>query len=72
MNFNIRDAVINNFKSETIHDIIKLLNESVGQSDESVLPGLGVMFEALWKSCDNEEKLLLANTIKKNLKETIL
>ena len=67
MNFNIRDAVNNNFKSETTHDIIKLLNESVGQSDESVLPGLGVMFETLWKSCDNEEKLLLANTIKKNL-----
>ena len=68
MNSNIREAVINNFQDESITNLIKTINDSVGQNDETVLPGLGVIFEVLWKSCDNEEKLMLANAISKNIK----
>lgn len=69
MNLSIRKAVCNNLSSESTNELIKTINESVGQKDEAVLPGLGVMFEVLWTNCDNEEKLTLANTISKNMNQ---
>lgn len=67
MNFNIRNAVKENFKSASPGSLINDINESINSKEENILPGLGVMFEVLWNSCDNEEKLMLANNICKNI-----
>ena len=36
MNFNIREAVINNFQDESITNLIKTINDSVGKNDETL------------------------------------
>jgi len=62
MNISIRDHIKKNFKDSSIQDSIV---ESINSNDEVVLPGLGVLFEILWKNTDNTDNIL--NTIFNNL-----
>lgn len=67
MNLDIRRSVINKIKNDSVNDIIITINESVNTGDELVLPGLGVMLELFWNNLDNDNKLNIAETIKKNM-----
>lgn len=66
MNISIRDHIINNFKDSSMDELKSSIEQSVGEKDEVVLPGLGVLFEILWKNTENTEYIL--NTIYNNLK----
>lgn len=67
MNIDIRKSIINNFKGSRDEEIIESINESIKQGDEITLPGLGVFFELLWKSANNEEQKTIIEHIKKSL-----
>ena len=67
MNIDIRKSIINNFKGSRDEEIIESINESIKQGDEITLPGLGVFFELLWKSTNNEEQKTIIEHIKKSL-----
>ena len=54
MNTDIRKSIINNFNGCSKKDIIDSINDSINDSDEVVLPGLGVFFEILWKNSNDE------------------
>lgn len=56
MDINIRDYIVNNFKNITSDDIKKSIEESIKKGDELTLPGLGVLFEILWNTSNNDEK----------------
>lgn len=66
MNISIREHIKNNFKNTNIEELRESIEESVNSSDEVVLPGLGVLFEILWKNSDNREFIL--STIHNNIK----
>lgn len=70
MNISIRNHILNNFKDSGIEDIRTSIDESVGDKDEITLPGLGVFFEILWDSSEDNEKekiiQILYNKLKKN------
>lgn len=55
MDISIRKAVIDNLKNATT------------TKEEKVLPGLGVLFEVLWKSSDASFKETLATKVTQNL-----
>ena len=50
MNIDIRKSIINNFKGNSIDEIMISIDESIKNGDEITLPGLGVFFELLWFS----------------------
>ena len=58
MNISIREHIRKNFKDSTIDELKDSIIESINSNDEVVLPGLGVLFEILWKNYDNTEELL--------------
>lgn len=60
MNVNIREYIKNNFKDSNIDEIKESIEASIESNDEVVLPGLGVLFEILWReSEDNTHKEIL-------------
>ncbi|MCM1371006.1 MAG: small acid-soluble spore protein SspI [Clostridium sp.] len=68
MNINIRKSVIDNFKDSNESEIKESINSSINEKDEITLPGLGVFFEILWSSSDDEHKNYIINTIMNSIK----
>jgi small acid-soluble spore protein I (minor) len=61
----IREHIISNFKNSTTEEIKESIIEAINESDEITLPGLGVLFEILWKNFKDKDELVKA--IKKGL-----
>lgn len=61
----IREHIISNFKNSTTEEIKESIVEAINESDEITLPGLGVLFEILWKNFKDKDELVKA--IKKGL-----
>ena len=68
---NIREHIINNFKGDDTKALKEAINESVESKDEITLPGLGVFFELVWETSEEDLKTTLIEIIKKEIeKET--
>lgn len=67
MNIDIRKSIINNFKGNSIDEIMISIDESIKNGDEITLPGLGVFFELLWNNVDLNMKKTIVENIKKSL-----
>lgn len=66
MNLNLRQAIYERVKDksqEELHDVV----ESSIDTDERTLPGLGVLFEVIWKNSETNVQNELINTLKTNL-----
>lgn len=70
MNINIRESIRNNFINSDKKDIETSINDSIKDSEEIILPGLGVFFEIVWNNSNKELKIeilsILENTLKKH------
>lgn len=60
-NIDIRKYIIENFKDDNEEKIRDSIETTIKFKDEDALIGLGVLFELLWNSLNEEEK-------KKNIK----
>lgn len=67
MNIDIRKSIINNFKGNSLDEIMVSINESIKKGDEITLPGLGVFFEFLWSNADLDMQKTIIEIIKKSL-----
>lgn len=67
MNIDIRKSIINNFKGNSLDEIMVSINESIKKGDEITLPGLGVFFELLWSNVDLDMQKTIIEIIKKSL-----
>ena len=68
MNIDIRQSIINNFKGSSNDDMIEAINSSICEGDEITLPGLGVFFELLWNSSNDDEKDFILKKLENSLK----
>ena len=68
MNIDIRKSIIKNFEHSNTEEFRSAIEESIKDSNELALPGLGVFFEVLWCNSNDEQKEKIVNTIKNNLK----
>lgn len=65
----IRDHIINNFKGDDYHALKAAIDESIASKDEITLPGLGVFFELVWESADQELKNNIIDLIKQRIQK---
>ena len=69
-NIDIRKYIIDNFKDDNEEKIRDSIETTIKFKDEDALIGLGVLFELLWNSLNEEEKKknisLISNSIKRN------
>lgn len=68
MNIDIRRSIKDNFKGATTDEIKASIESSIVEADEVTLPGIGVFFEVLWNSCNDEEKDFILNKLECALK----
>lgn len=67
MNFNIRGAVLHNIQNMNQQELAQMVQDSIQQGDEKLLPGLGVLFEVIWKNSDQDEKDQMMETLQNNI-----
>lgn len=58
----LRQAIVNRVQDKTGDELNDIITDSI-DSDERALPGLGVLFEMIWKNCSAPEKSKLVNTL---------
>jgi small acid-soluble spore protein I (minor) len=68
MDIDIRKYIRNNSENASADDIRSSIEESVSKGDEVTLPGLGVLFEILWKNSDDDCKEKMLDMLASNLK----
>ncbi|SDX55440.1 small acid-soluble spore protein I (minor) [Marininema mesophilum] len=67
MNFPIRGAVYHNIKDMDVNELRDMVVDSIKSGDEKLLPGLGVLFEVIWQSCDQSEQDRLMNILHEHI-----
>ncbi len=65
----IRDYIIENFKDEDIEGINSAIEDSIEEQDEMTLPGLGVLFEMLWRSSTKKQRDSITEKVYKSIKK---
>ncbi len=68
MDINIRESIKDNFKDASIDEIKASIESSITEGDEVTLPGVGVFFELLWNSCNDEERDFILKKLESTLK----
>jgi small acid-soluble spore protein I (minor) len=63
MDINIRQAVLQNLSKANADAILATIEDAMTITEEKVLPGLGVMFEEVWKRATPELKNSMINNI---------
>ncbi len=68
MDINIRESIKDNFKDASIDEIKASIESSITEGDEVTLPGVGVFFELLWNSSNDDEKDFILKKLESTLK----
>ncbi|MDP4085364.1 MAG: small acid-soluble spore protein SspI [Bacillota bacterium] len=68
MNLNLRNAVIHNVSGNTQEELEDTIVDAIHNGEEKMLPGLGVLFEVIWKNSSTEEKQEMLKTLESGLK----
>lgn len=72
MNFNIRGAVLHNIKDMNQQELKQMVQDSIQEGDEKLLPGLGVLFEVIWKNSPQEEQAQMMEILQQNLRSNAI
>ncbi|ANE48613.1 spore protein [Paenibacillus swuensis] len=62
----LRQAVLQKVQDKSNEDIQDMINNSVDASEQA-LPGLGVMFETIWKHCGPEKQAELVGLLQEHI-----
>ncbi|WP_336789524.1 small acid-soluble spore protein SspI [Paenibacillus sp. MMO-177] len=68
INLDLRQAIIKNVGNNTKEEIKDVIEDSIG-NEEKTLPGLGVLFELIWKEISAEEQSRLVDALHSKLQQ---
>ncbi|WP_342433942.1 small acid-soluble spore protein SspI [Neobacillus sp. FSL H8-0543] len=68
MNLNLRNAVIHNVSGNTQEQLEDTIVDAIQNGEEKMLPGLGVLFEVIWKNSSEQEKKEMLEALENGLK----
>lgn len=66
MNLNLRQAIVRRVEDKSSEELFEVIEGSIG-GDDRALPGLGVLFEIIWKNLDDTVQQDLVATLKEHL-----
>lgn len=69
MDIDIRRSIKDNFKGALKDEIKASIESSIVENEEVTLPGIGVFFELLWNSSNDDEKDFILKKLEESLKE---
>lgn len=68
MNLNLRNAIINNVSGNTQAQLEDTIVDAIQTGEEKMLPGLGVLFEVIWKNSSEQDKREMLQALESGLK----
>ncbi|KAA9023197.1 small acid-soluble spore protein SspI [Niallia endozanthoxylica] len=68
MNLNLRNAIINNVAGNTQNQLEDTIVDAIQNGEEKMLPGLGVLFEVIWKNSSEQDKKEMLQALESGLK----
>ncbi|MCK6257997.1 small acid-soluble spore protein SspI [Fictibacillus sp. KIGAM418] len=68
MDIDIRKAVLANVSGNNKEQLESTIVDAIQSGEEKMLPGLGVLFEVIWKESDNQKKEEMLATLSSGLK----
>ncbi|MGI6127629.1 MAG: small acid-soluble spore protein SspI [Planifilum sp.] len=67
MNIDVRGAVIHNIQHMSKQELTEMVNDTLQQQEEKLLPGLGVLFEIIWENSEPASRKEMISTLHENL-----
>ncbi|MDI3533842.1 MAG: hypothetical protein PWQ82_207 [Thermosediminibacterales bacterium] len=64
----IRQVILSGLKGESKENIREFIQDAINTREENALPGLGILFEAIWQKSDANQKDTIMNWIEGALK----
>lgn len=68
MNLNLREAILNNISTNDQQQLEATIVEAIQKGEEKMLPGLGVLFELIWKQSAEQEKKEMIDALEQGIK----
>lgn len=63
MNIDLRKAILHNIKGNTREELEATIVDAVSLGEEKVLPGLGYLFEIIWKESEEAERKQMVTSL---------
>jgi small acid-soluble spore protein I (minor) len=68
MDLNLRNAIVHNVTGNTPEQLEDTIVDAIQNGEEKMLPGLGVLFEIIWKNSSEDEKKEMLGSLESGLK----
>lgn len=72
LDLDIRKAILHNIKNNSRDELEATVIDAIQDGEEKVLPGLGFLFELIWKQADESEKVEMIDSLQKGVKSTTM
>jgi len=72
MDIDIRKAILANIKHNETSELEATIVDAIQLGEEKVLPGLGFLFELIWKQSGREQRLQMIEALEKGVEQTEL
>ncbi|RKQ37961.1 small acid-soluble spore protein SspI [Oceanobacillus halophilus] len=69
MDLNIRKAILHNITNNNQDELEATIVDAIQGGEEKMLPGLGVLFELIWKQSDEQEKQEMIEALEQGVKQ---
>ncbi len=69
MNLNLRKAIIANIANNDQTQLKATIVDAIENGEEKMLPGLGVLFELIWRKSEEQERNEMIQALEQGVKE---
>ncbi len=69
MNLNLRKAILDNISTNDQQQLEATIVDAIQNGEEKMLPGLGVLFELIWKQSAEQEKQEMIQALEQGVKQ---
>ncbi|HEY4601118.1 MAG TPA: small acid-soluble spore protein SspI [Cerasibacillus sp.] len=69
MNLNLRKAIVANIADNNQEQLEATIVDAIENGEEKMLPGLGVLFELIWKKSDATDRQEMVSALEQGVKE---
>lgn len=69
MDLNLRKAILTNIATNDQDELEATIVDAIQNGEEKMLPGLGVLFELIWKQSDEQNKQFMVDALEQGVKQ---
>ncbi|EZP76420.1 small acid-soluble spore protein SspI [Parageobacillus genomosp. 1] len=69
MDLNLRHAIMQNVANNSKEQLENTIEDAIERREEKYLPGLGVLFEAIWTHASDQQKEEMLTTLEQAVKQ---